>query len=140
MDLQLSAFQNIQVAEKFNQYPALIREKLLFLRTLIFKVAAETPGVGPLEETLKWQEPSYIPSTTKNGVAVRIDWKKSKPDQYAIYFHCKTTLVMTFQNIYGDLFKYEGNRAILFSEEDVIPVEALSDCIARALSYYLVEK
>ena len=113
---------------------------MLFLRQLIFNVASCTSGVGQLEETLKWGEPSYVTSQTKSGSTVRIDWKKSIPNQYAMYFNCKTTLVETFREIYGDLFTYDGNRSLIFQIDDEIPVDELSDCIAIALTYHLAKK
>ena len=84
---------NPEVAEVFNSYPEPMRQKLMFLRQLILETAAEAAGVDEPEETLKWGEPSYI---TRSGSTVRLGWKKSDPDQYALYFHCKTTLVDTF--------------------------------------------
>ena len=73
------------VKDKFEAYPNSVREKMLSLRKLIYKVAKETNGVGELEETLKWGEPSYLTSKTKSGTTIRIDWKRKNPDQYAIY-------------------------------------------------------
>lgn len=133
-------FQNDTVKDKFDSYPSNIKQKLLFLRQLIFKVASATDNVGPIEETLKWGEPSYITSETKSGSTIRIDWKKSTPNQYAMYFNCKTTLVDTFKEIYGDIFQYGGNRSIIFEITDQIPVIELSDCISMALTYHINKK
>ena len=69
----------------------------------------------------------------KVGSTVRISEKK--PDQVAMYFHCKTKLVETFKELYGGAFKFEGNRAIVFDVEDTIPVEALKHCIQLSLTY-----
>lgn len=126
-------FKNPDVAEIFDSYPRHIRKKLLFLRQLVFDTAAETEGVGIIEETTKWGEPSYM---AKGGTTVRMDWKRSKPKQYAMYFHCQTRLVDTFKELYRDKFKFEGNRAIIFHEHDEIPVEELKHCIALALTYH----
>lgn len=133
-------FRNEDVKEKFNSYPKNIRQKLLFLRQLIFDIASRTTSVGQLEETLKWGEPSYITSESKSGSTVRIDWKKSTPHQYAVYFNCKTTLVDTFKEIYGSTFCYGGNRSIIFEGSDQIPVNELTDCIVMALTYNLKKK
>ena len=94
----------------------------MFLRQLILEAAAETEGVGQLEETLKWGEPSYL---AKGGSTIRIEWKESRPYQYAMYFRCKTKLVDTFKELYRDKFKFEGNGAIVFNEDDEIPIEEL---------------
>jgi len=120
------------VAEIFKQYPPEMRKKLLFLRSLIFETAAEL-DVGEIEETLKWGEPSYI---AKQGSAIRMDWKPRDPEHYALYFNCKTLLVETFEALYGHLFCYEGNRAIIFPRLELIPVKQLKHCIALALQYH----
>ena len=98
----------------------------------ILDTASETEGVGTVEETLKWGEPSYV---TKGGSTVRIGWKQSNPHQYAMYFHCKTKLIDTFREIYGDTFTFEGNRAIVFDENDDIPANELKHCILLSLTY-----
>lgn len=133
-------FVNNQVEAKFVTYPKTIRPKLLFLRELIFDTAAGIQGVGEIEETLKWGEPSYVTSQSKSGSTIRIDWKQSSPDHYYLFFNCKTTLVDDFKEIYGDLFNYGGNRSVIFKKDDKIPVNQLSDCIAMALTYHLKKK
>ena len=121
------------VQEKFDSFPADFRKRLLFLRELIFDTATETDGVGNLKETLKWGEPSYL---VKGGSTIRIDWKKTAPKQYAMYFHCGTKLVDTFKELYQDKFEFEGNRAIVFQADDDIAVDPLKHCISLALTYH----
>jgi len=125
--------KNIEVTEVFNNYPGTIRHKLLFLRQLILDVASETDGVNNIEETLKWGEPSYV---SKAGSPIRIGWRESAPTQYKLLFHCQTTLVDTFKEIYADAFEFEANRAIIFAEDDEIPIEELTHCISLALTYH----
>ena len=132
--------KNPKVAAVFNSYPKDMREKLLFLRQLIFETAAATEGVGELEETLKWGEPSYLTPESKSGSTVRIAWKKSQQEQYAIYFKCTTDLVATFRERYPTEFTYGGNRSIIFEKDDTIPVQELKSCIALALTYHLNKK
>lgn len=129
----MHTIENAQVAEVFKDYPEHMRKKLLFLRQLVLETASETEGVDAVEETLKWGEPSYV---TRTGVTVRMDWKKSTPHQYAMYFHCKTKLVDTFKELYRDKFKFEGNRAIVFDESDDIPIDELKHCISLSLTYH----
>ena len=132
--------KNPEVAAVFKSYPKNMREKLTFLRKLIFETAAATEGVGELEETLKWGEPSYLTPKTKSGSTIRIDRIKSQEEQYAMYFKCTTNLVETFREKYPNQFKYGGNRSIIFNEDDEIPVKELSDCISLALTYHLNKK
>lgn len=129
----MNEINNPDVAEVFNRYPIPIREKLMNLRQLVLDTAAETESITTLEETLKWGEPSYL---TTGGSTIRMDWKKSKPDQYALYFNCKTTLVDTFKERYGSKFKFEGNRSIIFNINDEIPIDELKHCILLSLTYH----
>ncbi|TXF88032.1 DUF1801 domain-containing protein [Neolewinella aurantiaca] len=124
------------VASKFDSYPKNVRAKLKALRSLILEVAAKIEHIEEVEETLKWGEPSYI---VKKGSTVRIDWKSKNPDQYAMYFSCSTSLVETFRMVYGDLFKYEKNRAILFDLDEDIPQTELRECVEMALQYHLLK-
>lgn len=131
----MKKFQDNKVATIFNTYPKEIKEKLLFLRELIFKTASKTKGVGELEETLKWGEPAYL-TKSKSGTTIRINQKKSNPAQYAIYFHCQTNLIERFKTLFPKKFQFEGNRAILFDITDKVPIEELTFCISEALTYH----
>ena len=110
------------------------------IRSLIFEVARETEGIGELEETLKWGQPSYLPQKPKIGSTIRIGREKKTDGDYAVYFKCRTTLVLTFRERYKNKFRFEGNRAILFNLGDKIPVRELRQCIAMALTYHLIKK
>jgi hypothetical protein len=129
-----------QVARVFNRYPKKMKRKLMKLRELIFDVAAKTKDVGRLEETLKWGEPAYLTSESKSGSLIRIDVKKSNPSKYAMYFHCQTNLVDSFRTLFPDVFSYEKNRAIVFEEYELVPVNELRTCISMALTYHLTKK
>lgn len=132
----LTLKRNPQVDEKFDAYPAEIKAKLSYLRSLIIETATECEPLNQLEETLKWGEPSYL---AKKGSTIRIDWKPKTPHQYAMYFKCTSKLVPTFRAIYGDLFSYENNRAILFGLDDSIPTQELKSCIEMALTYHSIK-
>jgi Domain of unknown function (DU1801) len=129
-------FSEPTVDAVFRAYPSPVKARLLALRQLIFDTAESTRGVGALQETLKWGQPSYLTSATKSGSTVRIDRVKSIPGQYAIYFHCQTDLVATFRELYPEL-TYGGNRSILLQVEDAVAEPALRHCIALALTYHL---
>jgi hypothetical protein len=129
-----------KVEEAFNGYHPAVRKKLMRLRMLIFDVASETEGVGELEETLKWGQPSYLTTKSKSGSTIRIGREKKTEGDYAIYFKCQTSLVATFKERFKNKFRYEDNRAILFRVTDKIPVRELSHCIAMALTYHLNKK
>lgn len=132
------AFQDAAVAQAFEAIGAFSpagRETLLVLRALIFEVAAVTPGVGALRETLKWGEPSYRSERPRTGSAVRLGCKAALPGQVAMYFHCQTTLVPSFRTRFGHGLRFEGRRALLLDAGAALPRDALAFCVAAALSY-----
>src|SRR5712672_4488794 len=124
-----AGFSDPAVDAVFNAYPRPIKARLLALRRLIFDTAKTTKGVGALEETLKWGQPSYLTPETKSGSTVRIDQVKASAGQVAVFFHCQTNLVETFRDLYPEL-SYSGNRAILLDAEDKLAEAALRHCIA----------
>jgi hypothetical protein len=130
-------FDDAAVAAAFAAYPKSLKPKLLALRRLILDTAKTTKGVGALEETLKWGQPSYLTPETKSGSTIRIDTIKSGADRYAVYFHCQTNLVETFRELYPTELSYGGNRCIILHADDDVPKEELRHCVALALTYHL---
>ena len=128
--------QASDVGEVFAGYPPVLRRKLEKLRRLILETARVTDGVGPLQETLKWGQPSYLPAESGSGTTVRIDRVKDEPGRYAMYFHCQTNLVSTFRQMYPTELRYGGNRSILFEQDETVDEAALKHCIALALTYH----
>lgn len=124
------------VRQKFDSYPADIRPKMDYLRELVLKVAANTDGVGQIQETLKWGEPSYLTSQTKSGTTIRIDWKPKQPNQLGAYVHCSTSLIERSRTLFPEL-TYEGSRAILLSLDDEFPEDQLRIFFGMALRYHL---
>ena len=120
-----------QVKQKFMTYPAEAVVVLKQVRQLILAVA-EQDGITELKETLKWGEPSYISTI---GSTIRFDYKYKAPQHFGIYFNCKTKLIETFKELYGDTFVYQGNRALLFRLNQPLPSKELSHCVSLALRY-----
>jgi hypothetical protein len=105
-----------------------------FARPDVARVFARL-DVGRLDETLRWGEPAYV-TTTGSGSTIRIDRRRKDPTQYAMYFHCRTSLVDYFRAAFPDTFTFDGNRAIVFDGGDRVPVRALTVCITAALTYH----
>lgn len=120
----------------FDSYPKRLRTPLLRLRQLIFACASQTEAVGEVVETLKWGQAAYLTEKPKSGSTIRIGTIKGQENRYAMFFHCQTTLVSTFREIYPKTLVFQGNRAVLFSIEDQIPQDAVEHCIALALTYH----
>ncbi|WP_343070060.1 DUF1801 domain-containing protein [Aminobacter carboxidus] len=124
------------VAAAFDAFPSPVRARLLEVRALILATAAQTPGVGPLTETLKWGEPAYLTEASGSGTTIRLGWPKPEGQTCAVFVNCRTTLVEHFRAHFGDVFTYQGNRAILLDASGPLPTEPLAICLAMALTYH----
>ena len=124
-----------ELESKFASYPIEAQKQLENVRRLILTVAQDN-GLGAVEETLKWGEASYL---VNGGSTIRIDWKPKDPDVIKVYFHCQTTLVETFKEIYRDNFEYEGKRAIVIPLNAEVKEGPLGHCIELALKYHSVK-
>lgn len=131
--MQAPPIENAQIKTILENCSPAVTERLMQLRALIYRVASNIEAVTSLEETLKWNQPSYVSPV---GSTIRIDGIKDRPDEYALYFICSTNLIATFRTMFSNL-TYEGERAILFNVEDEIPSEIVMECIARGLTYHL---
>lgn len=121
-----------EIQAKFSSYPLAAQKQLEEVRRLILAVAEEN-ALGVVEETLKWGEASYL---VKGGSAIRIDWKPKDPDVIKVYFHCQTSLIETFREIYRQEFDYEGNRAIVLPLTVAVNGRPLKHCLQLALKYH----
>ncbi|WP_439573252.1 DUF1801 domain-containing protein [Phreatobacter sp.] len=120
----------------YDGYPAGLRTRLLALRALILRIAAVTDGVGPLDETLKWGQPSFLTRQTGSGSTIRIDGRRGDPAHYALYVHCRSGLMDEFRALYGDVLHLEGDRAVVLPVDGEVPEDALGHCIALALTHH----
>ncbi|MGI9352053.1 MAG: DUF1801 domain-containing protein [Rhizobiaceae bacterium] len=127
----------ISVEEVYNTFSGPQGDRLRALRELVLEVAANTKGVGRIEECLKWGQPSFVTVTPKSGSTIRIDAVKGSDTRYAMYFICNTNLVDRFRQRYPDTFTFEGNRALVFDVSEPAPEEELKHCVAMALTYHL---
>ncbi|WP_339768840.1 DUF1801 domain-containing protein [uncultured Paraglaciecola sp.] len=117
------------------RYPPHAISQFISVRQLIFLLANENE-LSPVEETLKWGEPSY---KVKSGSAIRIDWKAKDPNFIKVYFHCQTILLETFKELYPKDFMYEGNRAIAIPLTSMIEHTPLRHCLTLALQYHTLK-
>lgn len=65
-----------------------------------------------------------------------LETAEDTPGDYAMYFICNTNLVNTFEDMFGDVFTYEPNRALIFNIGGEIPRNELRQCISMALTYH----
>ena len=130
-------FEDARVKSVFDDFPAPAREALLSIREWIFEVGRQSDEIGTIEESLKWGEPAY---SCRSGSTIRLAWKRARPDEVAVYFHCQTKLVDTFRELYGERFSYEGSRAIWLPLNRKVPEPELRRCIELALTYHRWKK
>lgn len=128
--------ENENVSRKIETYPKEAREYANKIRTLIYETAQQE-GIHKIEESLKWGEPSF---KAVNGSPIRMDWKSRTPKKLFVFFNCKSILVETFREIYGNKLQFEGNRAIVLDLTDVIPIQILEHCFSMALKYHKIKK
>lgn len=122
------------VGAVLTSYPADARARLRLIRALVFEVADGIPGVGELEETLKWGEPAYLTPTSKSGSTLRFAWKAARPNHYSLFFNCNTTLVDAFRTLFPEL-PCVGNREIRLPLADPVP-DTVRRCIEMTLTYH----
>jgi len=133
----MEQFQDDAVKEVFKSYPHSKRQRLMEVREIIFEVSREVVEVGPISEELRWGQPSYLTQSTKSGTTVRIGEFES--EKIAVFFHCRTSLVETFRELFHDheKFKFSKNRAIVLNPNTELPKEDLKHCIHMAMTYHL---
>jgi len=129
----MKPFKDKNIKSIFNAYPTDVKNRLLSIRELIFDIALENDTIGVIDETLKWQQPSYLTSKPKTGTTIRLD--HIELNEYAVYVHCQTSLIADFKEVYPDL-KYDSNRAIVLDCSKKFPSKAIKHFIYLALSYH----
>jgi hypothetical protein len=128
------------VAAVIATYPADIQPRVLAIRALILRTAEENPTVGPLTETLRWGQPSYLPTTPRIGTTIRLGWDQRHPHTYSMYVHCQTSLVDAFGTWHPHVFDLIDNREIRFNADQAVPTDELGHCIELALTYHLARR
>lgn len=114
--------------------PAPPRARLTDLRAMILE-AAQSASVGPVEETLKWGQPAFVPPR-RVGTTIRLGWTADAPDHCALLVHCQTDLVDRWRLIYGAAFDFDGRRAVLLPVQGAMDWDALRQMAQMALTYH----
>ncbi len=121
-------------------YSKPVRNGLAGLRVLVLKIAETTPGVGRINEDLRWGQYSFLTKESGSGSTIRIDGLPNEENAFAMYFHCRSGLMDEFRELYGAKFKYDGRRALIFGTDDPLPKPELTHCITLALTHHLRKK
>lgn len=124
------------IKHAFDAFPTAPKRKLLQVRSLIYTTAAQNSEIGLITESLKWGQPSYLPSKPRLGTPVRLGWSDKDPEAINLFVHCQTTLVDTYRTLVGDELTFEGNRGIVVPIKPPLPKDALRLCIEAAFTYH----
>ncbi len=127
-------------ATTIQMHNANVQDALTQLRALVLDTARATPGVGRIEEALRWGQHSFLTPETGSGSTIRIGGVRHDPEMVAMYFHCQSGLIPAFKELYGGKLTYDGKRALLFQTGKRIPAKILAHCIALALTHHLRKK
>ena len=130
----MTRFFNKHVQAAFAAFPPDARARLLELRGLVFEVADSLPGIGPIEESLRWGQPAYLTSSTRAGTTVRLGCRPDAPEHYSMFVHCQTSLIDGIRGAFPEL-DCVGNREVRFETAKPVPAIA-GECIAMALTYH----
>lgn len=132
-------FVDLAVKQIFDNFPSKVRKNLLFIRSLVFEIADENACVGELQETLKWESPSYITHSPKVGTTLRLSKVRSEENKIALSVHCQSSLIGEFKAVYPEL-EYDGNRSLIFDVDEALPVSTIEHFISLALTYHYRKK
>jgi len=101
---------------------------------MIFDIAATLP-VGPVEETLKWGQPSYSTPQTKAATPIRLS--VTKKGDVGVFTHCQSSVMSDFQALAPPDLRFDGNRALLLDAAALPAPDQIAPLINAALTYRL---
>jgi len=124
-----------EVAAAFNACPTSAQAGLMRLRSLILDCSAALPETGGIREEVRWGQPAYLAQRPRTGSTLRLGVPKS--GGFALYAHCRTSLIRDFVEAFPGLDAVEGNRAILFQSEAQVNPARHGQLVRHALTYHL---
>ncbi len=127
------------IAAIFKTIPDAPRARLMDMRATIFR-AAEIAKVGPLDETLKWGEPAYLPRKPRIGTTLRLGWSNARKDEVSLYVPCQTTLLDLYRDRFPGEFHYDGNRAVHLPATGPYSEAAFEQIVTLALTYHRAKR
>lgn len=123
------------VADVFAQASPSTRAALGEVRALILDTAGTHPEIGPLTETLKWGQPSYLTEKSKSGTTIRLGWDE-EGTAISLFVHCQTKVAEQWRTQYAGTLDIIGDRELRLPLSSPLPTDPLAHCIAMALTYH----
>lgn len=124
-----------EIARVLKTAPKPVRDRLMSIRTLIF-AAADAEKIGPLEETLKWGDPAYLPKHPRIGTTLRLGWSEGAKAGVTLFVPCQTRLIDLYRARFSTGFEYDGSRAVRMSLDAPLPEAEVQQMAAMALTYH----
>ncbi|MFT6674686.1 MAG: hypothetical protein ACJAVM_000869 [Sulfitobacter sp.] len=118
------------------KWPGPAQQGLWACRAIFHDVAAQA-GIGVLEESLKWGQPSWRPQRPRTGSTLRISWDAATPQILPLFVDCKTDLAARMQTLYPDLAANDGRRRIGFDLHGALPAQAIAHLAQMTFCYHL---
>tara|TARA_R110002049_G_scaffold23545_3_gene83320 strand:- start:34817 stop:35224 length:408 start_codon:yes stop_codon:yes gene_type:complete len=101
-----------------------------------FHDIAKRDDIGPLDEALKWNQPSWRPRRPRTGSTLRLLWDEQQPGDLAFFVDCKTDIAARMQHLYPDLPANDGRRRIAVSLAAPLPDDAISHLAEMTFCYH----
>lgn len=123
------------VLNVISHWPKPAQQHFDTLRAIVHD-AAKTAKIGTLTETLKWNEPAWLPEKSGIGSTLRTSWSPKRPDALGLFLNCNSTLPETMRSLYPTTFEFNGKRSIYLPLNAPLPTEALHHCAHLTLTYH----
>ena len=123
------------LAAACQHWPEPAQSHLTTIRALV-QDAADTAHIGALTETLKWGQPSWLPTQSGIGSTLRVAWSEKRPSDIGLFVNCNSNLGETMRTLYPDTFDFEGNRALYLPLDAPLPCDAIHHCATLTLTYH----
>lgn len=125
-----------QLQRAIAPWPAPAQSCFAEIRDLVLDATAKC-SAAPLLETLKWGEPSWLPTRPHVGSTLRVAWKSQRPKHIGLFVNCRTTLAEDIRTVWPDSFEYEKARALWLPLDAPLPRDAVAHAALMTLTYHL---
>ena len=127
-------FENPDIRQAYYKFPKSMQTKMLEVREIIFEIAKNNK-IEKINEILKWGDPIYQTSRSKNGTPIKIIYKKSMETNFSLSIISTTNLIEKFKQTYPKTFYFNGDREVIINTNKKIPRKEIYYFIELALTY-----
>ncbi|WP_299042453.1 hypothetical protein [uncultured Tateyamaria sp.] len=124
---------------RIETWPQPAQTQFVKLRQIVHDVATSAE-IGPLDESLKWGQPSWRPKRARVGSTLRVDWSPSTPDRLLAFVDCKTNLAAQMDTRFPGQFHNDGRRALGFDLDKPLDEDAVWQLVHLTLTYHRAKR